>query len=84
MTEGKVGASGQSGSGGQVKVVTLRLPHEDAERAEFVARVEEISVNDVFRRAFEQYVASLSADPDFVVRAKALIARQNEIANQLV
>jgi len=69
---------------GSAKVVTLRLPHEEAERAEFIARVEEVSVNDVFRQAFEQYVSALRADEDFVGRAKALVARQNKIAEQLV
>lgn len=66
------------------KVVTLRLPREDAVRVEFVARVEGISVNEVVRRACDQYMASLRADEEFVARAKAHIARENEIAGQLV
>jgi hypothetical protein len=66
------------------KVITVRLPHDDAGRAEFVARVEGISVNEVFRRALEEYLGTLRADSDFVTRAKALLARDNEIAGQLV
>jgi len=67
-----------------VKVVTVRLPHDDAGRADFVARVEGISVNDVFRRALEDYLTALRADQEFVARAKAMVARENEIAGQLV
>jgi hypothetical protein len=66
------------------KVVTVRLPRGDAARLELVARVEGISVNEVFRRACEQHMASLRADEEFVARAKAHIARENEIAGQLV
>lgn len=67
-----------------VKVVTVRLPHDDADRAEFIARVEGISVNEVFRRALEAYVDTLRTDHDFIARAKAQLARDNEIAGQLV
>ena len=66
------------------KVVTVRLPHDDAGRAEFVARVEGISVNELFRRALEGHVETLRADPDFVARARAQLARDNEIAGALV
>lgn len=66
------------------KVVTLRLPQEEAERAEFVARVQDVSVNDVFRRSFEAYVGILRNDPAFVTRAKALLERQKRIASELV
>ena len=66
------------------KVITVRLPQDDAGRAEFVARVEGISVNEVFRRAFEGYLDTLRADADFVARARAQMARDREIAGQLV
>jgi hypothetical protein len=67
-----------------IKVVTVRLPQTDAERAEFVARVQGISVNDVFRRALEGYLDTLRLDREFSARAKAQLARDNEIAGQLV
>jgi hypothetical protein len=66
------------------KVLTVRLPPDDAARAEFVARVEGISVNDVFRRALDGYVETLRSQEDFVDRARARIAHENEIASQLV
>jgi hypothetical protein len=71
-------------TGRSTKVITVRLPHDDAGRAEFVARVEGISVNEVFRRALDGYLGTLRADPDFVTRAKAQLARDNKIAGQLV
>lgn len=71
-------------NGKTVKVVTVRLPQDDAGRAEFVARVEGISVNEVFRRALEGYLNTLRADADFVARARAQLARDSEIAGQLV
>jgi hypothetical protein len=71
-------------TGKTTKVITVRLPQDDAGRAEFVARVEGISVNEVFRRALESYLSTLRADPEFVTQAKALLARDNEIAGQLV
>lgn len=76
MTEEKVPA--------RVKVVTLRLPQDEAGRIEFLARVEGISMNDIVRRALDHYATALKADDEFVGRARALLARDNEIANQLV
>lgn len=67
-----------------VKVLTVRLPWDEADRVEFIARVAGISVNDVFRRALEQYLTVLRADEDFVARATALLARDRELAKQLV
>lgn len=75
MTEDKAAAT---------KVVTVRLPYADAERAEFVARVANISVNDVFRRALDEYFDCLRKDTDFTTRAKAQLARESEIASQFV
>ena len=66
------------------KVITVRLPQDEACRAEFVARVEGISVNDVFRRALDQYLSVLRADADFVTRTKAELAREAAIVKQLV
>jgi predicted transcriptional regulator len=65
-------------------VLTVRLPQDDADRVEFIARVQNRSVNDVIRQALESYVSELRADADFVGRAKSLLARDTEIASQLV
>jgi hypothetical protein len=66
------------------KVITVRLPQIDAERAELVARVAGVSVNDVFRRALDCYFATLRLDEDFVSRAQARLARESEIVSELV
>jgi hypothetical protein len=65
------------------KVITLRIPPEEAQRAEIVARTEEISVNEVFRRALLHYFELKRADADFVERAKAMLARDAEIVGKL-
>ena len=65
------------------KVITLRIPLEEAQRAEIVARAEEVSVNEVFRRALLHYFELKRADADFVERVRAMLARDAEIAAKL-
>jgi hypothetical protein len=65
------------------KVITLRIPPEEARRAEIVARAEEISVNELFRRALLHYFELKRADADFVGRAKAMLAQDAEIVGKL-
>jgi predicted transcriptional regulator len=68
---------------GKTKVITVRLSPEDAHRAEIVARVDELSVNEVFRRALVEYFERRRADADFVERARAMVARDAEIVGGL-
>jgi hypothetical protein len=63
----------------KAKVITVRISPEDARRAEIAARVDGISVNEVFRLAFLEYFERKRADADFVERAKAMVARDAEI-----
>lgn len=65
------------------KVITVRIAVDDAQRAEIVARADEISVNEVFRRALLHYFELKRADADFVERAKAMVARDAEIVEEL-
>lgn len=65
------------------KVITVRVAPDDAQRAEITARVDEISVNEVFRRALLHYFELKRADPDFVERAQAMVARDAEIVGGL-
>jgi predicted transcriptional regulator len=65
------------------KVLTLRLPLDEARRAEILARAEEISVNEVFRRALAHYLEFKRADADFVKHVREMVARDAEIANEL-
>lgn len=65
------------------KVITLRIPPEDARRAEIIARTEETSVNEVVRQALLHYFELKRADADFVERAQAMLARDAEIVGTL-
>jgi predicted transcriptional regulator len=65
------------------KVITVRIDPEDARRAEIVARTDDMSVNEVFRRALLHYFELRRADADFVERARALVARDAEIVGKL-
>jgi predicted transcriptional regulator len=65
------------------KVLTLRIPPEEARRAEIIARTEETSVNEVIRQALMHYFELKRADADFVARALAMLARDAEIVGTL-
>jgi hypothetical protein len=62
-----------------MKVLTVRISPDDAHRAEICARADGISVNEVFRLALLHYFELKRADPDFVARAKEMVARDAEI-----
>jgi ribbon-helix-helix CopG family protein len=66
-----------------LKCITVRVDPEDARAAEIVARAEEISVNEVFRRALLHYFELKRADADFVERCKTMLARDAEIVDKL-
>jgi hypothetical protein len=65
------------------KVFTVRLDATEARRVEFVARVEGMAVNDVFRQAIEVYMDARRRDTDFMARVAAILAADAEIAEQL-
>ena len=66
------------------KVYTVRIPQDEAQQIEFVARVEGLSVNDVFRTALERYFEEIKRDDGFVGRAKAQLANDRKVAKRLV
>jgi hypothetical protein len=68
---------------GDGKVFTVRLDATEARRVEFVARVEGMAVNDVFRQAIEVYMAAKRGDADFMARVATILAADAEIAEQL-
>lgn len=68
---------------GKGKVITVRVCAEEAQKAEIVARVEEISVNEVFRRGLECYFAKKREDADFRRQAQAVVARDAELVKEL-
>jgi hypothetical protein len=64
-----------------MKVLTVRMCPDDAHRAEMVARTEGVSVNEVFRLALTHYFELKRTDPDFVARAKAMVARDADLVD---
>jgi predicted HicB family RNase H-like nuclease len=67
----------------ECRVFTVRLDPTEARRAEFVARVDGASVNDVFRQALAAYIEQKKADPEFMARVEATLAADAAIASQL-
>lgn len=65
------------------KVLTVRVSAEDAHRAEVAARVDGISVNELVRQALLDHFEAKRRDPDFVARAKAMIARDAALVGEL-
>jgi hypothetical protein len=66
-----------------LKVITVRMDPKDARHAEIIARTDDMSVNEVFRRALLHYFELKRADSDFVERARAMLARDAEIVGSL-
>jgi hypothetical protein len=60
------------------KVLTLRIPPEEARRAEI-----NTSVNEVVRQTLRHYFELKRAVADFVGRARAMLARDAEIVGTL-
>jgi hypothetical protein len=65
------------------KVLTLRLSDDDARRAELTARVDGVSVNEMFRQALQHYLELKRGDAEFMSRAREMIARDAELVGQL-
>ena len=65
------------------RVFTVRLDPKEARRVEFVSRVEEVSVNDVFRQALAVFIEHKKADAEFMERVAATLAADADIARQL-
>jgi hypothetical protein len=67
----------------ECRVFTVRLDPKEARRVEFVSRVDEVSVNDVFREALAVYIEHKKQDTDFMDRVAATLAADADIASQL-
>jgi predicted transcriptional regulator len=66
------------------KVFTVRLSLDVARRAEFIARTDSVSVNEVFRAALESYIEGKKCDEGFMERARAVVAEDARIVEELV
>ena len=65
------------------KNMTLRLPAEQADELEAVARAEGISVSDAVREAITEHIARKRKDKAFRERLRAVVERDREILERL-
>jgi len=65
------------------KNMTLRLPVDQADELEAVARAEGISVSDAVRTAITEHIARKRTDKAFRERLKAVMERDRAILERL-
>jgi Arc/MetJ-type ribon-helix-helix transcriptional regulator len=65
------------------KNMTLRLPPEQADELEAVARAEGISVSDAVREAITEHIGRKRKDKAFRDRLRAVMERDREILERL-
>jgi len=62
---------------------TLRLPTDQAEALQAIARIDETSVNEEILQAIAAHIEARRQDAEFRKRLEASIARNREILEQL-
>ncbi len=65
------------------KSMTLRIPTEQADELEAVARAEGITVSDAVREAISEHIARKRKDKAFRERLRAVMERDREILERL-
>jgi hypothetical protein len=65
------------------KAMTLRMPAPLRREAELVARVDEVSVNELVRTALRDHIAARRKDGAFRNRLARIIAENQEILDRL-
>ena len=65
------------------KNMTLRLPAEQADELEAIARAEGMSVSDAVREAIAEHIARKRKDKAFRERLRAVVERDREILERL-
>ncbi len=65
------------------KQTTVRLPDDLADEAEAVARVKNVSVNQLIIDSLTAEIERVRSDKNFTDRAKALIERHKELLERL-
>ncbi len=65
------------------KQTTVRLPDDLADQAEVVARVQDMSVNELIIGALAVEIDRVRKDADFKARVKRLVERDREILDRL-
>lgn len=66
-----------------VKAMSLRLPEEQADQLQAIARVEEVSISDAVREAIDKQIAAKRNDKDFQARLKKRLEEDQEVLKRL-
>lgn len=66
-----------------MKMLTLRLPEEQAQELEALARVEGVSVSEEIRDAITDRVANKLQDEEFQARLKRLMEQERSVLERL-
>jgi post-segregation antitoxin (ccd killing protein) len=66
-----------------MKVTTVRLPVDQAQDLELVARIDGVPVSQVTRDAIAAHLRARRADPGFQARLKRRMAADEEILDRL-
>jgi Arc/MetJ-type ribon-helix-helix transcriptional regulator len=69
--------------GTAVKMMTLRLPDEQAREVEAVARAERIPVSELIREAIDTHIAARRDDAAFRERLQAMLDEDREVLERL-
>jgi hypothetical protein len=65
------------------RAMTLRLSQEQANTLEAIAQANGVTVAEEVRKAIEDRIAALRADPDFQARLRASLQRNQQILEGL-
>ncbi len=65
------------------KTITLRLPREQADEIEMIARVDDISVTQAVRDAILTHVEARRQDNDFMSRLKGFMEQERAVLDRL-
>lgn len=65
------------------KAMTLRMPAPLRRDAELVAKIDEVSVNELVRTALREHIAERRKDKVFRARLKRIIEQNQEILDRL-
>lgn len=65
------------------KVLTVRLPADQAEELEAVAQIDDVPVAEAVREAIGSHIAARRKDRDFRARLKASVERNRQILDRL-
>lgn len=66
----------------KVRIMTLRLPWEQANELELVASIDGMPMSEEIREALEQHVKSRREDPEFQARLKRNQDRLNQLSSE--